>query len=228
MGTPASRAWGPSLALLLLLVAAGCGDGDGFAEPSNSPFPVRIEGVVTFSGGAGDGVVVLRSAADAPVSGAAVHLLDGRDAWRMTEYPPGSGAYRVAADLLPHRARYAVEVELDGSGRFRSEALSAPERHEIVSPEAFATYSAASGLEVAWTGGGTADAARISLSRNDRSDVEADDGHHRFDRDELDESTYDERVEVTRWREAALFDTLPGSFLRVEARESVTPFAVLP
>lgn len=171
--------------------------------------------------------MVLRSAADAPVSGAVVHLLDGRDAWRMTEYPPGSGAYRVAADLLPHRSRYAVEIELAGAGRFRSEALPAPERHEIVSPEAFGTYPAATGLEVAWTGGGTADAARISLSRNDRSDVDVDDGHHRFEPGELEESTYEERVEVTRWREAALFETLPGSFLRVESRESVTPFAVL-
>lgn len=209
--------------LAALFLLPGCSDGDGFDPPRDDLPALRVEAVAVWEPGGAWADVDVFDAANVPVSGARV-FLRGERRDEATEYPPGSGTYRIAPGRLDWDGHLGLEVDAGSRGYLWDRRHSTPTLHEIVSPLPF-TQVGSGGFDVRWEGQG-ADVARVRLLRNDEhDDVGPDDGLHHVSGG-YDESTNEEYVEVRRWREFVPEDALPGSTLRLEVRAMTGPISV--
>jgi hypothetical protein len=90
----------------------------------------------------------------------------------------------------------------------------------------YGLYDASAGLDVLWTGSGSASAAYISLAENGYETTEADDGEHFIPQGSLDSNTAWEYLVVARWNEGPPVEAATGSWMRIETHQIVGPFSI--
>lgn len=209
--------------LLTCLMVAACSDGDGFDPPPDVP-RIRIVATAVWDPSGAWASIELFDGSNVPLAGATVSMR-GEHTMDATEYPPGSGVYRIAPGELDWTRELGVEADAGARGYLFERRHAAPARHEIFEPAPFTIFGG-NGFDVRWDETGEADAARVLLRRNDdHDDVGPDDGLQHVSGG-YDQTTNEEFVEVRRWREFVPEDALPGSVLRLEVRNATGPLSV--